>query len=89
MAIGLELSNHPQASDAIKIINLMKAVKQRELDANPNILRGDGSIEVAPGSSSHKIRMSVIARILEDAGLRFVFEKLAENKWYVNPVAGL
>jgi hypothetical protein len=48
---GIELSNHPKADDAIKIISMMKAGKQRFAQDHPSLINDDGSITVLPGST--------------------------------------
>ena len=70
---GYELSNHPKADEAIKLINLLKAAKQRMLaEDDPNM---DDVI---------KVQMSVAKRIKSDDGLNFVFDKLEELGLYTN-----
>lgn len=70
---GLELSNHPKANDAIKLIKLMKESKQRMAE------HPDGK------KSLMRIQMSVVEKIRSDEALSFVFERLDELGFYVNP----
>lgn len=86
---GLELSDHPKAENAMKIINMMKACKQRALNENKDITRGDGGISLEPLSSMYRMQQSVIHNIQRDAKLRFVFERLDELGWFVNPTKSL
>jgi hypothetical protein len=39
-----ELSNHPKASDAIKIINFFKAMKQQMLGEHPEWVLPNGTV---------------------------------------------
>mmetsp|Transcript_16494 Transcript_16494/g.24154 ORF Transcript_16494/g.24154 Transcript_16494/m.24154 type:complete len:474 (+) Transcript_16494:242-1663(+) len=82
---GYELSNHPNANDAIKLINLMKAGKQRLLQDHPDALEADGGVRVSSDDPLHRIQKSVIQRIRSDDGLYFVFERLDELGLYTNP----
>ena len=72
---GYELSNHPKANEAIKLINLMKAAKQR-------MQEGVGDIDDVV-----KVQMSVATRIQNDEQLNFVFDQLQEMGLYINPAS--
>jgi hypothetical protein len=82
---GYDLSNHPKANDAIKLINMMKAGKQRLLQEHPDAVLGNGAIVVPPGSEMDRIQTSVVKKIRSDEGLLFVFQRLEELGLYVNP----
>ena len=72
---GYELSNHPKANEAIKLINLLKAAKQR-------MMEGAGDMD-----DVYKVQMSVATRIQKDEQLNFVFDQLQEMGAYVNPAS--
>ena len=74
-----QLSNHPKADDAIKIIMLLKAAKQRFMEQQQRGIMCDmDQINRAQTSAARKIR--------SDVGLNFVFDKLVELGLYpVNP----
>lgn len=72
---GYELSNHPKANEAIKLINLLKAAKQR-------MMEGVGDMD-----DVLKVQMSVATRIQKDEQLNFVFDQLQEMGAYVNPAS--
>ena len=74
MRSGYELSEHPKANDAIKLINLRKAGKQRLLSSD------DGDY-----SELIRIETSIVQRIGNDAGLNYVFDRLEELGLYANP----
>ena len=82
---GYELSNQPKANDAIKLINIMKAGKQRFLQEHPDAANGDGSVSVPQGSEFMRIKLSVGKKIRSDEGLLFVFQRLEELGLYINP----
>jgi hypothetical protein len=82
---GLALAAHPQAQAAIMLINLMKAYKQRCLEANPNAAQADGSVRV--GQEILRVAKLVTGKIKADAGLSYVFEQLDLLGFYKNPAA--
>lgn len=76
---GYQLSNHPKADDAIKIIMLLKATKQRFMERQQRGIPDDMEQVV-------KAQRSAAQRIRNDEGLNFVFNKLVELGLYpVNP----
>jgi hypothetical protein len=81
----VELSNHPKAGDAMKIINMMKAGKQRFAQDHPTLINNDGSITVLPGSDMSRMQKSTVDKIRSDKELYFVFQRLEEFGLYVNP----
>lgn len=82
---GYDLSNHPKANDAIKLINMMKTGKQRLLQEHPDAVLGNGVVVVPPGSDMDRIQTSVVRKIRSDESLLFVFQRLEELGLYVNP----
>ena len=78
-----ELSNHPKAMEAINIINLLKAAKQRMMNllVHPNC-----EVEAHPGSEMLRVYESAQRKIRCDEELAYVFESLDELGLYVNPV---
>jgi len=81
-AQGIELSDHPKAAHAIKIINMMKTCKQSIMEERIDVA---GSSSDDSLSSLLRMQLSVISNIQRDAQLRFVFEQLDELGWYSNP----
>jgi hypothetical protein len=67
------------------LINLMKAYKQRCLEANPNAAQADGSVRV--GQEILRVAKLVTGKIKADAGLSYVFEQLDLLGFYKNPAA--
>jgi hypothetical protein len=82
---GVELSNHPKAGDAMKIINMMKAGKQRFAQDHPTLINNDGLITVLPGSDMSRMQKSIVKKIRSDKELYFVFQRPEELGLYVNP----
>jgi hypothetical protein len=80
-----ELSNHPKAGDAIQIINLLKAAKQRLMTEHPEWVLPNGAVQVQPGSEIMRVQASVQKKIRSDAGLAYVFQRLEELGLYMNP----
>ena len=66
---GYELSNHPKAGDAMKLINFMKSTKKRAMSHEQVLL----------------VLQSAAQKIRADEGLNFVFNRLQELGMYTNP----
>jgi len=81
-----ELSNHPKAMDAIKIINMRKAAKQRLMTIHPECLQPNGAIAVPLDSECMRLQENIENKIRGDEGLAFVFKRLDELGLYVNPI---
>ena len=82
---GVDLSNHPKADDAMKIINMMKAAKQRFAQDHPTLINADGSFPALEGSDMDRMLISIRTKIRSDKDLSFVFQRLEELGLYVNP----
>ncbi|KAL7545435.1 hypothetical protein ACHAWF_008784 [Thalassiosira exigua] len=82
---GWVLSNHPKAGEAMAIINLFKATKQRLMTEHPECVLPNGAVMAIPGSELSRVQDSSVTKIRSDTELAFVFRRLDELGLFVNP----
>ena len=87
LAKSLALADHPKADAAIKMINLIKATKQRALEDDPACGQPDGSLDTSKCPALVRVYRSVATKIEADSGLAHIFGQLAALGYYPNPVA--
>ena len=85
MRKALDLANNPKGMEAIQLINLLKAAKQRMMVDHPECILPNGAVMVQPGSDMSRVQTSVVKKIRSDDELNHVFQKLEQLGLYINP----